>query len=109
MALAGEETPEWCEGLDIWPVVRGEKEQLRDHVTSCFKDHYWVRDEEYALVTDCQWKHVELYDVAADPQYLENIADKNPRAVERMKAKLLADAGGELPVHGVKDPLLERD
>ena len=63
MGLAGEETPEWCEGLDIWPVVRGEKEQLRDHVTSCFKDHYWVRDEEYALVTDCQWKHVELYDV----------------------------------------------
>ena len=108
MHLAGEDTPEWCQGENIWPVVRGEKTQLRDHATSCFKDHYWVRDEEYALLTDSKWEKVELYDLADDPEYLHDIADKNPGAVERMKAKLLEDAGGKLPVHNVKDPLLEK-
>ncbi|MBW1800934.1 MAG: sulfatase, partial [Deltaproteobacteria bacterium] len=60
--LMGVDIPEWVDGKDIWPVVEGKREGVRNHASSIFKGYAWVRDEEYAMTMKTDKTDVALYD-----------------------------------------------
>ena len=107
LRLMEEEIPEWVEGEDLWPIVKGEKTGVREYASSCFKDYYWLRNESYAMVCRSDWSEVELYCLQNDPEYLKDISKEDPKTVAVMKDLMLEVAGGELPIHTVIDPLLD--
>ena len=107
LKLMNLDVPEWCEGEDIWPLVTGEKERVRDHVTSIFKDFVWVRDETHAMISRTNKTLIELFDIQNDPECLNNIVEGNEAVVERLWRCLEADAGGEVPVIDVSFPMVD--
>lgn len=96
--LLNEDIPEWAEGEDVWQVVEGKKDRVREYVTSIFKDYIWVRNDEYAMQMKSDISEIELYDLKSDPEYLQDIADDHLEVIGTMKDLILQDAGGEIPV-----------
>ncbi len=108
LKLIGEAVPSWAEGRDIWPLVTGEKKKNYDHVTCCFKDYFWARDQNWALVGRSDKTELELFDLVKDPQYLVNVAERHPAEVETSLGGSCWPPGGRLPVYNSTDKLLER-
>ena len=99
--------PDWCEGEDIWPIVTGEKDKVRDHATTIFKDFVWARDETYAMISKTDKTLTELFNIKDDPDCLENIAQGNETIIQRLWGYLEQDAGGEIPVIDVSFPMVD--
>ena len=106
-SLVGVDIPEWCEGENIWPIVTGEKEKVRDYATSIFKDFVWVRDEKYCMISKTDKTLTELFDIKNDPQCMNNIAKENDDVTKRMWNLLEKDAGGEVPIIDVSFPMVD--
>jgi len=96
MGLLGEEIPEQMEGIDLWPVVLGQKPG-RDHVTVA-----WGPD--ITLINDKWWCNATfwganplLYDLESDPGLTRNLAEEHPEVVKQAVEVFQQDAGGEVP------------
>jgi arylsulfatase A-like enzyme len=70
----------------------------REHVSCGFHDYSWCRDARYAYITRNDGTDIQLFDMEADPLQKQNLAANEPAVVETLRQKLLADAGGPLPV-----------
>jgi len=70
----------------------------REHVSCGFHDYSWCRDARYAYITRNDGTDIQLFDMEADPLQKQNLAADEPGVVETLQQKLLADAGGPLPV-----------
>jgi len=96
LGLMGEDVPEEMEGMDLWPVVRGERPG-RDHVTVAWGPDVTMIDDRWwcnALL----WGALPLvYDLQADPDLRHNLAEERPDLVERAVEVFRDDAGGEFP------------
>jgi arylsulfatase A-like enzyme len=99
--LLGEEIHEQSEGRNLWDLVEGNKEKLVDYVTSVFKNWGWVKDDRYIFISRPNGDEAQLYDLYQDPACTTNIAEKEPKKVEKMHALLLKDAGGDMPHYNV--------
>lgn len=109
LGLCKEEVPGWTEGHDLWPLVTGEKKQIRDIVTCCFKDYFWIRDHHYAMITKSDKTEQELYDIKKDPEYLTDIGSDHPGILEKMWNRLVEEAGGDIPIYHTKEQILDRN
>ncbi len=105
--LLGEDVPPWAEGEDLWPLVEGSRSGIRDHVDTIFKDYVWIRDEHHAMVSRINRTETELYDLAVDPDYNNNIAESNPALIDKFWKILEEDAGGEIPYYNIIVPLFD--
>jgi len=86
--LAGyvsEADPQW-DGVDIWPLLTGEAEQItRPPLFWNLKgSNFAVRDNEWKLIAQESEKqrHTELYNIGADPYETKDLASGNPDMVE---------------------------
>jgi arylsulfatase A-like enzyme len=70
----------------------------REHVSCGYNDYSWCRDARYAYITRNDGTGIQLFDMEADPLQKQNLAADEPGVVETLQQKLLADAGGPLPV-----------
>ncbi len=70
----------------------------REHVSCGVHDYSWCRDGRYVYITRNDGLDVQLFDMEADPLQEHDLAADELGALEAMHAKLLADAGGPLPV-----------
>jgi arylsulfatase A-like enzyme len=70
----------------------------REHVSCGYNDYSWCRDGRYAYITRNDGTDIQLFDMEADPLQKQNLAADEPGLVETLQQKLLADAGGPLPV-----------
>jgi arylsulfatase A-like enzyme len=70
----------------------------REHVSCGYNDYSWCRDARYAYITRNDGTDTQLFDMQADPLQKQNLAADEPGVVETLQQKLLADAGGPLPV-----------
>ncbi|MBW1959954.1 MAG: sulfatase [Deltaproteobacteria bacterium] len=108
-SIMGLDIPDYAEGLDIWPVVEGKKDKIRDYVTSIFKHYVWVRTEQYVLIRKTDKSAEYLYDIIEDPEHERNIAPDHPKKVEELWHLALEDAGGDIPVLDISFPMLDRE
>jgi arylsulfatase A-like enzyme len=84
-------------GLDL-AALAGDRIPPRDHVTSGAHDYSWCRDGQWVYITRNNDTKPQLFDMVADPLQEHDIAAEEQGAVAAMHEKLLADAGGPLPM-----------
>lgn len=108
--MMGYECPSQFEGKSLVPVIKGEEKEVREFNTSCFKDYFLIRNNDWALQMKNDGTEIELYNLQDDPEFLTNIAKQHPDVCEKLILQLKKEAGGEIPIHGGEgDALLERN
>lgn len=94
------------DGENVWPLVIGERERIRDHVVIGWASGPpapWgrasVRDEEWNYVTaiDRDDPNAELYHLPSDPEEHDNVISDYPDVVAKQRARLEAVLGQPLP------------
>ena len=97
--LAGAPVPPVIEGKSLLPVVQGRQAKVRDWLLGAYKDcQRMIRDDRWKLLAYNAGgvKNVQLFDLANDPDELNNLADDPKYAAERTRLeKLLAQARKE--------------
>lgn len=110
--LVGAPQPEGLDGLNLGPVVRGERAGVRDALFLAFENSQRaIRDERWKLIRYPQINKSQLFDLATDPHETRDLAD-DPKQVLRVELLLnrmrLAqhDCGDEQPLTAKepKDP-----
>ncbi|MBD3183993.1 sulfatase-like hydrolase/transferase [Candidatus Poribacteria bacterium] len=96
-----------CDGMNVWPLVTGETDTLRDHVVTGWAG--WsngpalgrasVRDDEwnYTVEVGQPEKNPELFHLPSDPDERNNVINHHPDVVTRQKDRLEAVLGHPLP------------
>ena len=88
--LAGVEPPDGIDGISIIPTLLGEeavgrKQKMHEFLYWEHRGHVAVRTGKYKAVKPGKNKPFELYDLDADISEQNNIADKHPDILARMK------------------------
>jgi len=74
--LAGIEPPDGLDGRSVAPVIRGEKESVRDYVFAYFKgSQRMIRGDRWKLIEYPQVGRTQLFGLQNDPHELHNLAD----------------------------------
>ncbi len=111
----GLDVPESMEGADLTPLLSGGSEPVRDAVISeeCTWQAKWAirTDTEKLILSRLQDLHGmpmrELYDLAADPDELRNIAEEQPARADALEARLEDWIARMMEKNGLtEDPLL---
>jgi len=93
--LLGIEKHEDMEGVDVMPLVTGEKEKLRDYVITGYNNFVSVRDEKWHYITADRRRikygpeQDRLYDVPKDTEMETNVIKKNAPVVKEMNSRIL--------------------
>jgi len=97
--LAGALVPPVVEGKSLLPVIHGRQAKVRDRLFGAYKDcQRMVRDDRWKLLAYNAGgvKNTQLFDLANDPDELNNLAADPKYAAERARLeKLLAQARKE--------------
>jgi arylsulfatase A-like enzyme len=105
LSLMGLETPKRCLGRNIWPMVAGRGRGRRE-VVSAFGPYACIRTREWNYV--CPWAalpqgatpRIELYDLEADPQELNNVVADHRAVAGDLAARLEAHMRKHAPLTG---------
>ncbi len=91
-------------GIDAWPLVTGEREQIRDHVVSGWAGFNNGPAVGHASVRDREWNYIiavgehdpdpRLFHLAEDPEEKTNVVADYPEVVEKQRNRLQAVLGG---------------
>lgn len=101
--LAGVEIPETVEGRSLVPVLTGKTDTLYPHVFGYFRDvQRMVRTDRYKLIDYPKIGKRQLFDLAADPHEMHDLADdaRYARVLTDLRQTLregLAELGDPLP------------
>ena len=95
LSLMGLDIPKRCLGRDVWPLVKGTGRGPRE-VISAFGPYACIRTHNWNYV--CPWTdlpkaarpRIELYDLQADPQELNNVVADHPDITADLAARLEA-------------------
>jgi len=96
----GVPVPEQAEGISLWPLIRGEREELaRPEVvlSTAARDRHAIRLGAWKLIVDAEGKS-ELYHLARDPDEQRDLAAAEPERVAELRQRLaraLGSAAGE--------------
>ena len=88
------------DGEDVWSLVTGEKEEIRDHVVIGWCNTASVRDDEWNYVTDFTLKDdpdSALYHLSSDPEEMHNVIKEHPEVVKKQRERLEVVLGRPLP------------
>lgn len=103
--VAGLEVPDTVQGLSLLPVIRGEKDRLREEIIGYFTDtQRMIRDDRWKLIVYPQVGKTQLFDLQADPDELHDLS-ADPAQTERRQQMLtrlrdwLKDQGDRLADH----------
>lgn len=71
----------------------------RTYLTSRYGNSVWYRDQRYWLIADVEGQPRALYDLQQDPGCRCTVHEERPSVVAEAWVKIMADAGGEMPVY----------
>jgi arylsulfatase A-like enzyme len=106
--LTGVAIPKGVEGQSLAPILAGKKAKVRDSVFAAYRDvQRMVRTERWKLIRYPKVGKVQLFDIAADPDEIKDLAGQAKYAARvRELTVLLADwqkkVGDGLPLTGGK-------
>jgi arylsulfatase A-like enzyme len=96
MHMLGQNIPEQTGGINLWPVVRGDRPG-RDHVTVAWGPEVTFIDDNW-WCNDVFWGGAPLlYDLAVDKALTRNVAAQHPEVTRKAVETFRSDAGGEFP------------
>ncbi len=102
--LAGLGKPEGVDGISLAPVLLGKQARVRDYMFNAYGDvQRSVRDDRWKLIRYPKINKTQLFDLAADPHEMKDLADlpEHADALKRMTAlleKAQKDHGDTLPL-----------
>ncbi|MFB3880880.1 MAG: sulfatase [Armatimonadota bacterium] len=96
MRMLGQPIPEQMEGIDLWPVVRGDKPG-RDHVTVAWGPEVTLIDDDWWCTDVFLGGDPLLYDLRADKALTRNVAAEHPKVTRRAVETFRRDARGGFP------------
>jgi arylsulfatase A-like enzyme len=99
--VAGIDDHQPIDGQSLMPLLSGRgRWQPREYVTSRYSDAVCYIDDEWWVRTDVQGEPGEAFYLPNDPFCQEDLMEELPPDVfDRAWQRILADAGGELPVY----------
>jgi len=84
--LVGVEPPQPVDGLNLWPVITGEKEGVRDYLVSAQQDYQSVWEPGRLYYRGPDGEH--LYEIDADPAEKHNLARENESKCREMAGRI---------------------
>jgi arylsulfatase A-like enzyme len=107
LSLAGARRSRAFEGADLSPIADGRlPAERRDFTYGGYSNHSYVRDDDWAMVTNNERTGAQLYDLKADPGERVDISRERPEVVERLYERMVAEIGGPPPYYSAEE--LER-
>ncbi len=102
MSLAGYEPPAELDGSDLSPLLRGSRpREERPFWFGGYANHWYYRDDRWALIADGQNSGRELFDLRRDPGETTTVGRDNMDVMEEIHARVLQETGlDELPYFG---------
>lgn len=89
--LVGGEVPGGLDGKSLKPVIAGKSSSMRDSLFLAYRDvQRAVRDERWKLILYPQANVTQLFDLQADPDEMQNLAEQPEQRgrIESLKAQL---------------------
>jgi arylsulfatase A-like enzyme len=102
LQMTGVPAPDVMNGVDVSPLLTGGRPRLRRHF--CFggyANHWYYRDDRWAMIADGNDSGRELFDLHADPGELRSVATDHPNVMRDIYHRVLHSAGARrLPYFG---------
>lgn len=86
------------DGIDLLELAAGGAAP-REHIVSGFNNYAWYRDDRYVYIGRNDATHPQLFDIQADPLQHRDLSKDEPALVKELHDRVLAEAGGPLPVY----------
>jgi arylsulfatase A-like enzyme len=86
------------DGVDLLELAAG-RIAPREYAVSGFNNYVWYRDQRYVYIGRNDGTHTQLFDAQADPLQHHDLSADEPALVEELHRRVLAEAGGPLPVY----------
>ena len=94
--MTGVPTPDAMNGVDLSPLLADRHPRLSRHF--CFggyANHWYYRDDRWALIADGNNSGRELFDLQADPGERHSVARDHPQVLSDIYARVLHSAGAK--------------
>ena len=102
--FGGAKLPDGIDGKSLRPVIEGKQEKVRDVLYTAYRDCMRsIRDDRWKLIRYPLVDKSQLFDLAADPHELNNLAGKPEHAAKL--AELTAALEKEMAAYGDQHPL----
>jgi arylsulfatase A-like enzyme len=104
LRMAGAPKPRSMDGSDLSPLLAGRRPaQARPFWFGGYANHWYYRDDRWAMIADGNNTGRELFDLRRDPQELNNIAREHMRLLTQIYERVLrATRLRRLPYYGRK-------
>jgi len=103
--------PHEVEGTDVWPLVTGETDSIRDHVVIGWAGWADGFAQGYVSVRDKRWNYIaaphvdvnedpsghRLFDLAADPDEKHDVVSEHPQVVAKQRRRIETVLNQSLP------------
>jgi arylsulfatase A-like enzyme len=100
LSLAGVRRPDWMDGIDLSPLLRGKRpREWRKFAYGGYANWHYARTQEWAYVANNFGEGRRLYDLERDPKEENNIARRRRKRIEALDAAIRRRAGKRIPVY----------
>jgi arylsulfatase A-like enzyme len=104
LALSGARRSRHFTGADLSPIADGGlPAEPRDFTYGGYSNHSYVRDDDWAMITNNERTGAQLYDLREDPAELVDVASERPEVVERLYERMVREIGGEPPYYSAEE------
>jgi arylsulfatase A-like enzyme len=110
-AVAGASPRDGLHGQNLLTLATGGSWRPRDHVTSRYGDYVWYSDDQNWFFSHVNGEGAHLFDLESSKPFDKLIQHRAPERVKLARARLLEDAGGEIPLYtraSIDNPKTER-
>ncbi|MFQ6074643.1 MAG: sulfatase [Candidatus Bathyarchaeia archaeon] len=90
LSLLGIPLPGEVDGHDLWPLVTGQTEKIRDYVICAYDNYACVLDQRWHYICQPEGEDQRLYELEQDPTSHQNIIEERPDKAKEMRGRLEA-------------------
>jgi len=100
--VAGATSRQPIHGRSLLPALAGIQNEALPYLTCRYGDTVWYRDSRWWVFGRIDRSSFHVFDLANDPDFQHDLADKTDDIIELAWRRILNDAGGEIPKYSTK-------